>query len=125
MAGGIAGEPLELVKCKTVDLEVPATAEIVIEGELPTDSMEREAPFREYAGYMGEPSVEPYFNVTCITHRRDAIYNAFISQFPPSESSKLKQMGTGAALYKFLRYSCGLPVLDVEYHGAVVPYLIA
>ncbi len=126
VAGGIAGEPLKLVKCKTVDIEVPATAEIVIEGELPTDSLEREAPFGEYSGYIGEESVEPYFNVTCITHRSDAIFNAFISQFPPSESSKLKELGTGAALYKFLRYNCGLPVTDVAYHEScgTIPYCV-
>src|SRR3972149_2858059 len=48
VAGGIAGEPVLLVKCKTVDIEVPASAEIVIEGELPTDYREREAPFGEF-----------------------------------------------------------------------------
>ncbi|MBI2854471.1 MAG: UbiD family decarboxylase [Chloroflexi bacterium] len=116
IAGGIAGEPINLVKCKTVDIEVPADAEIVIEGELPTDSMEREAPFGEYSGYMGAECISPYFNVKCITHRHDPIYNAFLSQFPPSESSKLKQIGHEAALFKFLRHDCGLPVLDVCYH---------
>ncbi|MBI2853948.1 MAG: UbiD family decarboxylase [Chloroflexi bacterium] len=126
VSGGIAGEPLELVKCKTVDLEVPATAEIVIEGISPTDSLEREAPFGEFSGYMGTEMIQPYFNVTCITHRRDAIYNAFISQFPPSESSKLRHLGKGAALYKFLRYDCGLPVLDVAQHESCgcVPYCV-
>ncbi|MBI4186653.1 MAG: UbiD family decarboxylase [Chloroflexi bacterium] len=113
MAGGIANEPMELVKCKTVDIEVPATAEIVIEGELPTDSMEREAPFGEYTGYIGAERMEPYFNVTCITHRRNPIYHAFISQFPPSESSKIRGIGNEASLFKFLRYDCGLPVLEV------------
>ena len=116
IAGGIAGEPIELVKCKTVDIEVPATAEIVIEGELPTDSMERESPFGEYAGYMGVNMVGPYFNVTCITHRHNPIYTAFMSQMPPSESSKMKSIAREGALYKFLRYNCGLPVLDIAIH---------
>jgi UbiD family decarboxylase len=116
VAGGIACEPINLVRCKTVDIEVPATAEIVFEGELPTDSMEREAPFGEFTGYVG-PRVEgPYFNVKCITHRRNAIYNAFISQFPPSESSKLRGVGDEATLFKLLRYDLGLPVLDVVLH---------
>ncbi|MBI2860773.1 MAG: UbiD family decarboxylase [Chloroflexi bacterium] len=115
VAGGIAGEPVELVKCKTVDIEVPATAEIVIEGEVPTDYMEREAPFGEFTGYMGRESLAMCFNVTCITHRKNPIYNAFISQFCPSESSKLQVIGNEAALYKFLRYDCGLPVLDVAF----------
>jgi len=125
-AGGIAGEPIELVKCKTIDLEVPATAEIVIEGEMPTDFMEREGPMGEDYGYVGEGRMEPYFDVTCITHRRNAIYNAFISQFPPAESSKLKQLGSGATLYKFLRYNCGLPVLEVAYNEDCdsIPYCV-
>lgn len=118
IAGGIAGEPIDLVKCKTVDLEVPATAEIVLEGELPTDLMEREAPFGEFTGYMGMPMVGPYFNIRCITHRKQPIYTAFISQFPPSESSKLRGVGSEGALYKFLRYDCKLPVLDVALHEA-------
>lgn len=113
VAGGIAGEPIELVKCKTVDIEVPASSEIIIEGIIPTDSVEREAPFGEYTGYMGSETMGPYFNVTCITHRRNPIYSAFISQLCPSESSKLKVMGNESALYKFLRYDCGLPVQDV------------
>ncbi len=122
VAGGIAGEPIELVRCKTVDIEVPATAEIVIEGELPTDSTEREAPFGEFTGYMGMPEVGAYFNVTCITHRRNPIYNAFISQFPPSESSKLRGIGEEGRLYKFLRYDCGLPVLDVALYESSGSY---
>ncbi len=73
LAGGLAGEPLELVKCVTVDLEVPATAEIVIEGVLPTDSLEPEGPFGEYTGYIGQRGLAPYMAVTCITHRRDAM----------------------------------------------------
>lgn len=113
VSGGLAGEPIPLVKCKTVDLEVPATAEIVIEGELPTDSMEREGPFGEFTGYMASEEVGPYFNVTCITHRKNPIFNVFISQFPPSESSTMRRTGEEANLYKFLRKDCGLPVQEV------------
>ena len=126
VVGGIAGEPLEVVKCKTVDIEVPATAELVIEGEFPTDSLEREAPFGEFTGYMGIEMMEPYFNVTCITHRKDAIYNAFISQFTPSEGSMLRRVGDEATLFKFLRFDCGLPVLDVGLHesSGSLPYCV-
>jgi UbiD family decarboxylase len=113
VAGGMVGEPLELVKCKTVDIEVPATAEIVIEGEMPTDSLERDAPFGEMTGYMGSVMTGPYLNVKCITHRREPIYNAFISQFPPSESSKLRQVGNEAIIFNFLKNQCGLPVVEV------------
>jgi UbiD family decarboxylase len=117
VAGGIAGEPVKLVRCQTVDIEVPATAEIVIEGMLPTDYREREAPFGEFTGYMGAEEINPYFNVTCITHRKNAIYNAFISQFPPSESSKIRQVGLEANYYKFLKHDCNIPgILEVAYH---------
>lgn len=117
VAGGIAGEPLQLVKCKTVDLEVPATAEIVIEGLIDTEWLEREGPFGEYTGYIGREHMAPFLEITAITHRKKPIYNAFISQFPPSESSKLRQVASEAVYYKFLKYDCNIPtVLDVAFH---------
>jgi len=117
IAGGIAGEAVELVKCQTVDLEVPASSEIVIEGEIPTDSLELEAPFGEFTGYMGDRTLNLYLNVSCITHRKNPIYTAFISQFPPSESSKLRQIGFEATFYKFLKHDCNVPgILDVAFH---------
>lgn len=116
VAGGLAGEPVELVKCKTVDIEVPANAEIVIEGELPTDTLEREAPFGEVIGYVGTERIMPYFNVTCITHRTNPIYNVFISQLTPNESSKLQEIANAALYYKFLKYDCGIAgILDVAF----------
>ncbi len=117
VAGAIAGEPVELVKCKTVDLEVPANSEIVIEGEIPTDSLEREGPFGEHTGYTIGWGPDLFFNITCITHRKNPIYNAFISQFPPSESSKLRTIATSAAIYKFLKHDANIPtVLEVYMH---------
>lgn len=117
IAGGIAGEPVELVKCKTVDLEVPASTNIVIEGQIPTDSLEREAPFGEFTGYVGKEAMAMYFNVNCITHCKNPIYIAFISQFPPSESSKLRGIGFEAIFYKFLKHDCAiLGILDVAFH---------
>jgi len=120
LAGGLAGEPIELVKCVTVDIEVPATAEIVIEGVIPTDFVEPEGPFGEYTGYLGPRGHSPYMEVTAITHRKDAIYSALISQFPPSESSKIKHTGTEKILFKYLRYDSGNDcVLDVALHDEV------
>ncbi|MBI2954782.1 MAG: UbiD family decarboxylase [Chloroflexi bacterium] len=117
VAGGIAGEPIELVKCKTVDLEVPATAEIVIEGEVPTDFLEREGPFGEFTGYMGMRGPNLTVNVKCITHRKQPIWNAYISQFPPSESSLMTQLGEEAAHYKLLKHDLGIDsVVDVGFH---------
>ncbi len=118
VAGGIAGEPVELVKCKTIDIEVPATAEIVIEGEMPTDYLEREGPFGEYTGYIGRGKMNPFVNVTCITHRKQPIWNAFLSQFPPSESSLLTTLGFEGRFHKFLRYDLSLPnLVDVAFHN--------
>src|SRR6266513_1563370 len=120
LAGGLAGAPVELVQAKTVDLLVPATAEIIIEGTIPTDIIELEGPFGEYPGYMGHRTVSPFLEVSCITHRHGAIYTALMSQFPPSESSKIKHTGTEKIIYKFLRHDSGnAAVLDVALHDEV------
>ncbi|MFC1815479.1 UbiD family decarboxylase [Thermodesulfobacteriota bacterium] len=117
VAGGLAGQPVELVKCKTVDLEVPATAEIVIEGEIPTDYLEREGPFGEHTGYISGEFFNLYMNITCISHRKQPIYAGFISQFPPSESSVIRGVGADAITFNHLRYECNIPtVLDVHWH---------
>ena len=112
-AGGIRGEPVEVVKCLTVDLEVPATAEIVVEGRVPFQGLEKEGPFGEYAGYMGAGGNHPLFEVTCITHRRNPIYQAFLSQMPPSESSCIKAFGREMEIRRHLKNHCGIPVEDV------------
>jgi UbiD family decarboxylase len=118
VAGGIAGEPVELVKCKTVDIEVPSTAEIIFEGEIPTDYLEREGPFGEYTGYMGMGRQAMVFNISCITHRKRPIWNAFISQFPPSESSVLRGVATEAICYKLLKHDLGIDSLvEVAFHN--------
>ncbi len=108
IAGGLAGESIEVVKAKTVDIEVPAHAEVVVEGLIPTDVIEPEAPFGEAAGYIGIRDMGAFCNVTCITHRRKPIWQAFFSQFPPSESSKIRQIGYENATYKVLRYDMNL-----------------
>jgi len=79
LAGGLRGEPVDLVKCETVDLEVPATAEIVLEGTVDLDPKNfiPEGPFGEYPGYYSELGsvMRPAFTVNCITHRNDPILN--------------------------------------------------
>jgi UbiD family decarboxylase len=120
LAGGLAGEPVPLIRCKTIDLMVPATAEIVIEGKISTEWIEPEGPFGEYPGYMGHRGIAPFLEVSCITHRKDAIYTTLMSQFPPSESSKIKHTGTEKVIYKLLRHDAGNPsVLDVAIHDEV------
>jgi 4-hydroxy-3-polyprenylbenzoate decarboxylase len=76
MMGAVLGEPVELVRCETVDLEVPASAELVVEGFVDPDpaTFEPEGPFAEYPGYSGgQPSPKPVVKVSCITHRDDPI----------------------------------------------------
>lgn len=103
VAGGIAGEPVELVQCKTIDLEVPAQAEIVVEGIIPTDTLEFEGPFGEFPGYMAKTEITLFMQVTAITLRRSPVFQAFISQFPPSESSMIRGVGREGLLLKHLR----------------------
>jgi len=120
LAGGLAGQPVEVVQAKSVDLLVPATAEIIIEGTIPTDVVEPEGPFGEYPGYMGHRTVSPFLEVTRITQRKDAIYTALMSQFPPSESSKIKHTGTEKIIYKYIRHDSGnSAVIDVALHDEV------
>ena len=121
VAGGLAGEPIQLVKCKTVDLEVPAHAELVIEGRLPTDFLEPEGPFGESHGYMHPRQLSPYLEVTCVTHRKDMILTGIMSQVTPSESSTIKKVGYDTLFLKYLQDDCGLKnVTRVVMHEALV-----
>src|SRR6202167_2201040 len=89
--GAIRGAPVELVKCETVDLHVPATAEIVIEGYLgiDPDSYVMEGPFAEFTGYVaGDRSPKPAIRVTCITHRTDPILRGTIEGSMPCSFSE-------------------------------------
>ena len=115
LAGGIRGEAVELVKCETVDIEVPATAEIVIEGEVTTDHVEPEGPFGEFTGYMAGGRECPVFKIKCITHRKEPFLLGVISQFPPSESSMIKHILLEANLLKHLRGALNIPgIVDVH-----------
>jgi len=117
VAGALSGEPIELVRCETVDLEVPAQAEIVIEGRIPTRYLEPEAPFGEFTGFVGERTLHPCFEITCVTHRRRPIWQAFISQFPPSESTMIRAISNEAAYYNLLKNHCNVPsVIDIVFH---------
>lgn len=114
VAGGLRGEPVEVVRCLASDLEVPATAEIVLEGEIPPGVREDEGPFGEYAGYMSRGGPSFIIDVKCMTTRRDPIFQAFVSQMPPSESSCIRGFGFEVPIYKKLKYDLGLPVRDLH-----------
>jgi UbiD family decarboxylase len=72
--GGLKGSPLEMVRCKTVDLMVPAGAEFILEGEIAPNVREEEGPFGEFTGYATRPGNNPVLRVKAITHRRDPLY---------------------------------------------------
>ncbi len=85
VAGFIRQEGVELVKGKTVDLEVPAHAEMIIEGYVVPGEETLEGPFGDHTGYYSMPDMYPVFHVTCITHRRNPIYPTIIVGRPPME----------------------------------------
>ncbi len=120
MAGGIAGEPIEVVKCKTVNLEVPAAAEIVIEGEISTTEMEPDAPFGEFHGFVGRSGMQYLFRIKCITHRKQPIWLATLSQYAPNEGAKILQHFQGSRVFNYLRYDQNMQqVLDVACHDSL------
>lgn len=87
IAGFLRQKPVELVRCETVDLEVPATAEVVLEGYVQLDELRMEGPFGDHTGFYTLEDLYPVFHVTCITHRKDAIYSTTIVGKPPMEDA--------------------------------------
>lgn len=86
LAGYLRKKSVELVKCETSDLEVPANADFVIEGYVdPMEPLRMEGPFGDHTGYYTLPEPYPVFHVTAITHRKDAVYPATIVGIPPME----------------------------------------
>jgi 4-hydroxy-3-polyprenylbenzoate decarboxylase len=92
VAGALAGMPINVVQAKSVDLLVPAEAEIVVEGLIDTEFLEPEAPFGESHGHVNLQEYNAFMEVTAITRRRDAILTSIISQVTPSESSLIKRV---------------------------------
>ncbi|MGH9469891.1 MAG: menaquinone biosynthesis decarboxylase [Terriglobia bacterium] len=84
-AGFLRQEPVELVKCETVDLEVPAHAEIVLEGYVDLDDLRTEGPFGDHTGYYSLAERFPAFHLTCVTRRKDSVYVSTIVGPPPME----------------------------------------
>jgi len=85
VAGFLRQSPVELVKCETVDLEVPATAEIVLEGYVKLDELRTEGPFGDHTGFYSLEDEYPVFHLTCVTHRKNPIYATTIVGKPPME----------------------------------------
>ena len=87
IAGFLRAAPVELVKCETVDLEVPASSEIVLEGYVNLDELRTEGPFGDHTGFYSLEDLYPVFHVQCITHRKDPIYATTIVGKPPMEDA--------------------------------------
>jgi UbiD family decarboxylase len=108
VAGGLAGGPINVVRGRTVDLLVPAEAEVVIEGYADPDYLEPEGPFGESHGYVALEDFNLIIDVTAITRRRDAIITSIISQVTPSESSVVKRLAYEPLYLSFLRDKLGI-----------------
>ncbi len=84
-AGFIRGQSVEMVKAKTVDLMVPAEAELILEGQITLGEHRTEGPFGDHTGYYSLPDTYPVFHVKCITHRKNPIYPTIVVGKPPME----------------------------------------
>ncbi|MEE8472435.1 MAG: UbiD family decarboxylase [Dehalococcoidia bacterium] len=103
LAGALLGHPLEVVKGITVDLEVPASAEIIIEGRVLPGVREEEGPFGEYTGYYTGSSPKPVIEVSAITHRKEPLFHAFLCGTPPTENHVIKLVPLEASYYAMLK----------------------
>ena len=103
VAGALAGQSIEVVKAKTVDLMVPANAEIIIEGLISTELLEPEGPFGESTGYVALEDYNLSMEVTAITHRRSPVFASIISQVTPSESSTMRRVAMEPLFLTHLR----------------------
>jgi 4-hydroxy-3-polyprenylbenzoate decarboxylase len=108
VAGGLAGAPINVVRARTVDLLVPAEAEIVIEGFIDTEYVEPEAPFGESHGHVALEEFNMPMRVTCITHRKQPVIPSYISQVAPSESSVIKRVAYEPLFLAHLRDTLGI-----------------
>jgi 4-hydroxy-3-polyprenylbenzoate decarboxylase len=117
VAGGAAGAPIRMARCRTVDLDVPADAEIVVEGVIHPDLLEPEAPFGESNGYVALEAYNMPIEVTAITCKRKPVFTQIISQVTPSESSVIKKVAYEPLFLAHLKQQLGVKgILRVVMH---------
>jgi UbiD family decarboxylase len=117
VAGALAGQPIKMVKAKTIDVMVPADAEIVIEGLISTELLEPEGPFGESTGYVALEDYNLSMEVTAITHRQKPVFTSIISQVTPSESSVMRKVALEPLFLSHLRDQLGISaVRQVSMH---------
>lgn len=125
VAGALRGEPVELVKCETVDLEVPATSEIVIEGVVDPHETLYEGPFGEYTGYRASPrDKRPMYRVTAITHRDDPILTMSCMGVPIDDCHAAMSVTLGAEYLDILKRQ-GYPVIDLCVYPECATLMVA
>ncbi len=105
MAGALRGEPVEMVRCETIPLEAPATAEVVIEGEILPGTVREEGPFGEFTGYYGDRAPRPIIEVKAITHRKDFVFQETYTGLPHHENCVVTGIGHEAEILR----QCPLP----------------
>ena len=108
VAGGAAGEAIRMTRCRTIDLDVPADAEIVVEGLIDCDVLEPEAPFGESNGYVALEAFNMPMQVTAITHKKKPVFAQIISQVTPSESSVIKKVAYEPLFLAHLKTQLGV-----------------
>jgi 4-hydroxy-3-polyprenylbenzoate decarboxylase len=108
VAGGLAGVPIQITQARTVNLHVPAQAEIVIEGQIDLDMLEPEAPFGESHGHVALEEFNLPMKITAITHRFKPVIPSYISQVAPSESSVIKRVAYEPLFLAYLRTTLGI-----------------
>lgn len=103
VAGGLRGAPVELTRCKTSDIEVPSTSEVVIEFEVDMNNTVMEGPLGEYTGYYTPASLKPVAKITAITHRKQPIFQGLLTGKPVTENHILKQIPFEASFLRALK----------------------
>lgn len=105
MAGALRGEPVEMVQCETIPLEVPASSEIVIEGEMVPGVLREEGPFGEFTGYYGDRAPQPVIEIKAITHRKDFVFQGTYTGLPHNENCVVTGISNEAEIVR----QCPLP----------------
>ena len=113
LAGALRQAPVAVVKCKTVDLEVPATSEIVLEGKLLPHVRETEGPFGDFTGHIGPADLRPVIEITAVTYRDDPLYLCTYAGSPPTEEHVMHSLTNSAERYRQVRESTAPTVKDV------------
>jgi 2,5-furandicarboxylate decarboxylase 1 len=114
LAGALAGEPIATVKCKTVDLEVPANAEIVLEGHFLAHTKEMEGPFGEFTGYYSGAANRGVVRLTAITHRREPLFVSTYEGKPPTNTHVLHSLAREPAWYTMLKNDICPTIRDIN-----------